>query len=279
MTLPPRSRPAIGIGVLGAALAVGVLAGLLVAALISEGEADAPAVGARDFTEILEGSVAVEVDLSGTEAVLLIDTTIDVACSVAYGPTTAFGSLATDADMAGGAHSDHHPVLTGLEPGTSVYWRVQGAAPDGTIYISDVMEFTTPSGQGAAAPNLALGAAVTAVSSEFDDDFAATNAIDGSIATEWSSRGDGDDAFIEIDLGAARDVTGIGFHTREMSDGSAVTNEFTVTVDGGAAQGPFTAGPGLAVADLPVTGRVFRIDLVATTGGNTGAVEIEIYGA
>jgi hypothetical protein len=30
--------------------------------------------------------------------------------------------------------------------------------------------------------------------------------------------------------------------------------------------------------DLDVTGQVFRFDVDTSTGGNTGAVEIEIYG-
>ena len=74
-------------------------------------------------------------------------------------------------------------------------------------------------------------------------------------------------------------MTGVGFRTREMSDGTSITNSFTVTVDGGDTFGPFEAGLGLAVGDFEATGRVFRIDIDSSTGGNTGAVEIEIYGS
>jgi hypothetical protein len=131
-----------------------------------------------------------------------------------------------------------------------------------------------------ARPNLALAATVVETSSDFNDNFTGANAIDGSIATEWSTRGDGDDAYIVIDLGSAQEITGIGFRTREMTDGTSITNSFTVTIDDGATQGPFAAGIGFVEVDIdPVMGQVVRIDMAETTGGNTGAIEIEIYGA
>ena len=234
----------------------------------------------RSLDEILASGPDVEVDPSGTSAVLRLDTTIPVACSVVFGPTTDFGGLATDTDMAGGGHTDHSPLMTGLEPGTTVLYRVQGTAADGTIYIGEIEQFTTPAGDGSAPrSNLALDGSVVETSSEFNENFAGQMAIDGSLATEWSSRGDGDDAYIVIDLGAAQTVTGFGFRTREMTDGTSITNTYTVTVDDGETLGPFGAGIGLSVTDIAVSGRVFRFDMGDTTGGNTGAVEIEIYGS
>jgi hypothetical protein len=47
-----------------------------------------------------------------------------------------------------------------------------------------------------------------------------------------------------------------------------------VAVDGGELLGPFDAGD---EAEVAVTGQRLRIDAVTTTGGNTGAVEIEVY--
>ena len=256
-----------------AALTLAVLIGFLLAG--GPGD-EGPAF--RDFTEIQAGPVVVEPDPSGTAAGLRVSTTIDVVCSVVYGPTTAFGGLATDDDMAGGGHRDHLPLMIGLEPVTTYFFRVQGVDADGTIYLSEVMEFTTPEATADTRPNLALEATVVEVSSEFSSAFAAANAIDGSLATEWATRGDGDDAYIVIDLGEPRSVTGIGFRTREMADGSSIITSYTVTVDDGKALGPFPAGPGLVVTEVSFVGRVVRIDAAASTGGNTGAVEIEIYG-
>jgi hypothetical protein len=233
----------------------------------------------RPIDEILDGDLVIEPDPSGTSAVLRLTTTIDVACSVVYGSTSDFGGLATDTDMAGGGHRVHQPLMTDLEPGTTVLYRVQGTDAAGNIYVGEIEQFTTPGGDGtAAAPNLSLGATVLETSSDFSDNFAGANAIDGSLSTEWSSRGDGDDAYIVIDLGAEMDISGIGFRTREMSDGTSITNTYTVSIDDGAVLGPFDAGVGLVATDLEATGQVFRIEMKETTGGNTGAVEIEIYG-
>ncbi len=61
--------------------------------------------------------------------------------------------------------------------------------------------------------------------------------------------------------------------------GTAITNSFTVTVDGQEPLGPFPAGTGLAIAEISLVGRTIRIDVEESTGGNTGAIEIEIYRA
>ena len=68
------------------------------------------------------------------------------------------------------------------------------------------------------------------VSSEFSAGFAAELAVDGDLATEWSTSGDGDDGTITIDLGAARDIAGVEFVTRSMADGTAITSTFTVEI-------------------------------------------------
>ena len=62
------------------------------------------------------GAMPEIVDTTDTEAVLLFESSIPLACSVVYGKTTAYGQISVDQDMAGGAHTDHHPLLSGLEP-------------------------------------------------------------------------------------------------------------------------------------------------------------------
>jgi hypothetical protein len=243
------------------------------------GDSESVAATVRPIAEVLDGEMVLEVDPSGEFAVLRLDTTVDMACSVVFGPTASFGSIATDTDMAGGGHRNHSPMLAGLQPGTTYLYRVQGTAPDGTVYVGELEQFQTPAADGVQRTNLALAGRVIEVSSEFSADWAGSNAIDGSLSTEWSSAGDGDDAYIVIDLGSAQQVSGIGFRTREMSDGTAITTSFTVTVDEGEPLGPFDSAPGMSVADVTFTGQVIRIDVATSTGGNTGAVEIEIYGA
>ncbi len=212
-------------------------------------------------------------DPGGRSAVLQVDTSVDVACSVIYGEDTSFGLIAVDNDMDGGAHADHQPVLAGLSPDTEYHYRLQGTAPDGSLYVSEVMTFRTPSEPVGGPLNLALDAAVTGVSSEWSEAFAASNAFDGDATTEWSSRGDGNDAWVEIDLGSPQPISEVVFRTRSMSDGSAITESFSLTADG-QTYGPF---PVDEPSPVDVVAQVLRFDVDVSTGGNTGAVEILVF--
>jgi hypothetical protein len=235
--------------------------------------ATASAADVRDFGEIAASDVVITPDPSGRAAILEVDTSVEVACSVVYGIDESFGLIAVDNDMDGGAHTDHSPVLGGLQPDTAYIYRLQGTAPDGTIYVSEVMDFATPA--AADGPeNLALGATVTGVSSEWSDAFSAENAFDGDPTTEWSTRDDGNEAWVEIDLGSPMAIGEIVYRTRSMSDGSAVTASYRVTADGDA-YGPFPADePYGELQDLGVVAQVLRFDVETSTGGNTGAIEI-----
>lgn len=242
------------------------------------GQPDEPVVLAAE--DVIDGDITVNPDPSGTSATVSVTTSMDMVCAAVYGTTPELGDgIATDSDMGGGAHTDHEAVLTGLEPDTEYYLRVQGSGSDGQLYRSELITFRTPAAEPLEPPgeNIAGGAEVVAVSSEFSDAFAATHAIDGDPATEWSTAGDGDDAWIAIDLGEPVDVVGIGFHSREMGDGTSIVNSFTITVDDDETFGPYPGGPGLSVVDVAVSGQILRFDAADTTGGNTGVVEIEVY--
>lgn len=229
------------------------------------------------FAEIAVAGPDIETDPSGTVATLTVETSIDAICAVAYGVGEPVGSIATDREMAPEGHDDHRVVLSGLEPDTEYSYRLQGVGADGRLYRSDAFTFRTPeASESAFGPNLATEGTITDFSSEFSSSFAATNAIDGDLGTEWSSQGDGDDAYLIVDLGRETDFGAVAFRTREMSDGSAITQSFTVTVDGGDTFGPFSSGSD--PVEVRFQGRVLRFDVAESTGGNTGAVEIEVYG-
>ena len=135
--------------------------------------------------------------------------------------------------------------------------------------------------------NLALmknGASVAGVSSNFgggakDSAFGAANALDGDPATEWSSASDGNDAWIDVELPAVTNVTSVGFWTRTMGD-SAQVNSFQVTTDRGETYGPFSVDDATTIYrfDTNFIAKRLRFELLNTTGGNTGALEIEVYG-
>lgn len=226
---------------------------------------------------ILAGQIEIVPDASGRAAVFEVETSIPVACSVVYGTDDSFGSLAVDNDMQGGAHEVHRPLLTGLEPETEYRYVLQGSDRAGNLYRSEVMTFTTP----AAAPgpvNLAPAGEVSA-SSEFSPAFAASLAIDGDPGTEWSSAGDGDDAWIEVDLLEPRRIGGFAYRTRRMTDGSSIVESFRVVLDGAETLGPFVVLDGPVVLDPAASAQVVRFEAIGTTGGNTGAIEVEIHAA
>jgi hypothetical protein len=238
--------------------------------------------GVRPIDEVLASEITVTPDPSGRSATLTVSTSVPLACAVIYGVDDELGSIATDADMGGGAHTEHAPVLVGLEPGTEYRYVLQGSDASGTLYRSEVLRFTTPAAADAPPPgeNVAPTGSVVDVSSEFSDAFAAPNAVDGDPGTEWSSAGDGDDAWITIELPAPLEVVGFAVRSRSMTDGSSIVQSFQVTVDEDHVLGPFDADEQIVLdADATVVGRRFRFDALTTTGGNTGAVEIEIYAA
>ncbi len=232
--------------------------------------------------DVLDSSIVVTPDPSGTSAEVTLTTTVPLACAVIYGVDDDFGQVATDADMAGGALIDHAPVLLGLEPETEYQYVLQGSDAAGNLYRSEVLTFSTPAAEATDRPgrNVAPDGEVVAVSSEFSDTFAGGHAIDGDATSEWSTAGDGDDASITVELPEVTDVVGFGVRSRAMGDGSSIIEDYEVTVDDGEVLGPFPAGAdGLTTSESSTRGQRFRFDAVATTGGNTGLVEIEIYAA
>jgi F5/8 type C domain len=230
-------------------------------------------------------------DVKPNSATVLIDTGVPVVCAAAYGTTTAYGQLATDSDMAGGPHENHHPLLSGLQPDTDYHVRLQGVGQDGTLYSSQDYTFRTPKGAASdarpAGTNLALatgGAKIAGVSSNYGggntSSYGANNAIDGNPSTQWSSDGDGNKAWIEIELPAKAHISNIGFWSRTMGS-SAEIRTFRVIADDGQAYGPFTLVDAGSIHYFATdfTAQRLRFEAVDTSGGNTGAVEIEVYGA
>lgn len=274
-----------------------ITAGLVACSADTSEEAGSSGASAEEYTfrsidEIVDTELVVTNFADGT-ASLPLQTSVPVACSIVYGTTPEFGSLSTDMDMQGGAHSDHNPLLTGLEPETEYFFRVQGVDENGIVYLSEVMTFTTPGFEASASgqettDNLAspaMGAEVIDYSSTFNDAgvnerWGAGNAFDGNPNTEWSTAGDGDEAWVEVKLAQRARIESVDFHSRAMGDGSAIALAFTVTTDSGETFGPFEvpdANRSFSF-DLETEAETLRFDLVETTGGNTGVVDIAVHG-
>lgn len=240
----------------------------------------------RPFSEVQDSEFSFEADPTNlSRGIFRVTTTEPMICAIVWGEDESLGNFNNSLNMAGTGIVQHDVFLPNAEPGVEYSFVVQGTTADGTLYRSEPATFTIPATADGpdnedTRPNLAEGAAVVDFSSEFSSGFAAANAVDGDGATEWSSDGDGDDASITINLGESAEVTGFAFLTRSMTDGTAITETYTVTVDSDETFGPFEAGTPAdrSIADVDVTGQVFRFDVETSTGGNTGAVEVQVLG-
>jgi len=227
----------------------------------------------------------------GTSVVIQFNTGVPTVCNVTYGADAGYGSIATDL-MMGGATHEHDITIAGLEPNTTYHYRLNLTDEQARLYQSQDFTFTTAAAEGEDGQSgeenvasLAAGAQVVGVSSNYgdganDSGWGANSAIDGDPSTAWSSNGDGDDAWIEIELADTYNVHTIGFWTRTMSNNMAQILRFTVTTDQGETFGPFDLPDADRLYTFPVefTARTLRFDAVETNTGNTGAVEIEVYG-
>jgi hypothetical protein len=258
--------------------------GLVAAACSTAGTTES----VRPFEDVQASELVFENDPTFPgRGIFRVETTEPMICAIVWGESEALGRFNNSLDMNGTGIIDHNVFLPDAEPGVEYFYRVQGSTADGVLYQSELMTFVLPETDSATGAgtmpehgdNLALGATVTDVSSEFSDSWAAPNAIDDDLNTEWSTAGDGDDAFLTIDLGEEREVAGVEFLTRTMTDGSATTTSFHVVVDGSDRLGPFDAGnpanPAFNVAEF--AGRILRFEVETTTGGNTGAIEIRVF--
>jgi hypothetical protein len=269
-------RSAALLGGIGALTALGALA---LAAPCTAGTGAA----IRDFRAVQVGTTQLQVAPDGRSAVVRVRTDPPTICAIAYGRTASLGSIANDPNMGGTAISRHVVVLRDLQPNATYRFRLTATDAAGRVFQTPELRTfeTTPTKPAAQSRDIAAGAKVVAVSSQYSADYRAANAVDGRLSTEWSSAGDGDRAFITIDFGRERKVGGVSFLTREMGDGTAITRTFDVVVDGGKRYGPFPAGNPAhpRPAAVSFTGRRLRFEVVKSTGGNTGAVEIEVFAA
>ncbi len=244
----------------------------------------------RDFALVQENDFVFEADPTDPgRGIFRVRTTEPMICTIVWGETDEFGHFNNSLSMNGTGIIDHDVILPGAEQGVEYKFRVQGSTADGTQFRSATGTFVIPVTDSGDAmgndtmivhgDNLALDATVTDFSSTFGPGWEATNAIDDDTNTEWATAGDGDGGFITIDLGEALDIVGVEFWTRSMLNGTAITETYTVTVDGGEPLGPFPAGnpanPNFSAAEF--RGRELRFDVSSSTGGNVGAIELRAF--
>lgn len=230
-------------------------------------------------------------ELTDVRAVVRFDTSLPTSCEVEWGLTAdALVNTATDPSMEEGEVAIEHEVpLEDLSPDTMYFWRAKGTDVDERTFYSDVLSFRTPMGTtmptGENVATMTMGTSVVDVSSNFAgmanaNTWGANNTIDGSMSTEWSSDGDGDDAWVTLDFGVMRDVQSFGFRSRKMLDGTSIVTSVRLIFDGDTTMGPFaTPDPDLRYEFplTPIRARQVRVEVVTSTGGNTGAKAIQFF--
>jgi F5/8 type C domain-containing protein len=268
-----------------------VLVGIPLSAQDTSGDTltllDQRSVIIRPLEDVTESAAQI-LDIASDSVRLNFVGKVPLACTVVYGTTTAFGSAAVDLNMNGGAIVEHNPVMLHLQPDTEYFYRLQGSGEDGTLYVSQVGSFRTLPQSAATVENLLSpqrGAQVLGVSSNYggqpnDGTWGILNAFDGNPNTAWASSGDGDKAWFEVKLAQTSHVTRIEFWSRVMADKTSEIFEFTVTTDSGAVYGPFKVESAAQSFAFPVdfVASTLRFDVVSSSGGNTGALEVAVYG-
>ena len=268
---------------------VSALVGLMVASACGDNTGnESMMMGGETPVEFIDLRVE---EITANRAVVRFDTSVPTSCEAEWGTAEdALDNTATDPDMEEGELAIEHEVpLEDLSPDQVYFMRARATDAAGNTYYSDIESFRTMSGDdmpdGTNVALMSAGSRVTDVSSNFgnaanDATWGASNAIDGSMSTEWSTNGDGDDAWVTIDFGQMRNIERFGFRSRKMADGTSIVTSVRIVLDGDAAMGPFsTPDPDERyVFDItPTLTRSVRVEAVTTTGGNTGAKEIQFF--
>jgi hypothetical protein len=262
---------------------------IFVAALV----AGLSAACAADDSGAIEFSTLRVEEVSQTRAVVRFDTDVPASCEVEYGlARDQLDATATDPDMEPGTLALMHSVaLEDLSPATTYHVRARATDAAGQTVYSSIVQFKTVDGDDITAglTNVALlseGTTVVEVSSNWgggdnDSSYGIHNALDGSESTEWSSDGDGDDAWVLLDLGQPRTISHFAYRSRMMLDGTSIVTRVRVLAEGSE----------LGLYDTPdhrvryvfelaaplIDVQEVRVEAVETTGGNTGAREIQFF--
>ena len=268
-----------------------IMAGMVYCAvLIACGDGD-KSTGTASEVEILELRAE---EISATRAVIRFATSAPTTCEAEYGTAAnALNQSAFDPSMGGNVFAiDHNVPIEDLTPGTTYYYRARAFTEDERTFFSAVQEFTTLAAAALSSTNIALlasGSQVAEVSSNFgggsnDAAWGANNAFDGLMSTEWATDGDGDGASVSLDFGSERILSGFGFRSREMPDGSSIIRAVRLIFQPGSVElGPFsTPDPAEFYRfefEASIAARSVRLEAIETTGGNAGAKEIQFFEA
>ncbi len=258
------------------------------------GETDAAPSGENP---VLDDAQFVDVratDIGSDRATVRFDTVGETTCEVQWGTSEkdlSHHAIDPDMDPDNPFALTHRVPLEDLPPKTRVYFRAWAMSRSNETFYSSTYSFETKtaaaveSDERVNVASLDSGATVTGRSSNFgdakdSDAWGAQMAIDGQMSTEWATGGDGDAAYLELDLGSVHRIDAVAFRSRKMSDGSSIIQSFELVFDEDETVGPFDAPDPdeRYVFELarPYSTQHVRLNALKTTGGNTGIKELEL---
>ena len=229
------------------------------------------------------------ISTTSTSATISFDSGVPTVCNAPFGLTDDYGQVAT-IPMLSGATTDHVLTFSDLDSGTTYHYQIIVTDNHGNVYQSGDFTFATDEEAEVAGDEtnwLALdsGAKVIEVSSNFggaenDQNWGANMALDNKVSTAWSSDGDGDEAFITVQLAQPVAITSMAVQTRFMTNDTAQIFSFTVTTDRGEVLGPFELDDADQAYEfkVAVVASSLRFEVESSNGGNTGFVSLAAYG-
>src|ERR1700733_7297586 len=189
-----------------------------------------------------------------------------------YRGTTSGGEGATPV----GTSASDSFTDTGLTNGTTYYYTITASNAAGTSAHSSEVH-ATPAGSGGTATLLSQGHPATA-SSVQNAGYPASNAVDGSLTTRWSSAFS-DPQWLEVDLGATHTISQVtidweaayatAFQLQTSNDGTTWTTIYSTTTSTGGTQ------------TIPVSGSGRYVRMYGTaraTGYGYSIWEFQVYG-
>ena len=82
-------------------------------------------------------------NITASSATINFSGTVPIACLMVYGENDSFGFITADDSMGRRTAKEHKLHLVGLKADTTYFYRLQGTARDGIIYVGQVRTFST----------------------------------------------------------------------------------------------------------------------------------------
>ena len=227
-------------------------------------------------------------DITASSAILRFETSIPTSCEAEFGLNKdSLNETATDPTMMEDELSIDHDVLIGnLRENSEYFIRARATTSKNITYYSELLSFNTLSISIDEEDDKLLSRSefdIVSVSSNWaggdnNSSFGIEKAFDQNLVSEWSSDGNGDNAFVSIKLHSRRKIRGFSIRSRKMADGSSIITSIVMNIDNENIGTFETPDPDQTYRFIftEIEGENITWKVSSSTGGNTGAKEIQL---